>query len=384
LDHLVPSVTDGELLSLLGRVLETEPTPVSTSALRLRFFQPDFSWQELVDFAVAQEVWPAFIFALNQRYLLPPVPATLPEDARGAHVATRLATAYQQHLARRNDLREQLAAVLTALNHEGIVPILLKGAVHLTLEYPKWHEARSMRDLDILVRSSEAKLANQLLLSMGYMGERDPPPLDRHLPELHLPNSIAAVELHIEALAFPARRVLSTDEVWMRAEPRSFAGASARVLPPEWHLLHGMLHHQLADHGHARRLFAMKGLWEFAMCGHPLSLDGWHSLIEYAERQVIMDMLGSWVVQANRLFGLRIPNALVISDEARRHAEATFRRARAPLGIRRALFVADKLRFGFSRETLAARYDLAGGDGLAKAALRHFLFLVRRYGGRRA
>jgi hypothetical protein len=382
LDHLVPSITDDKLLALLGRVLETEPTPESTSALRLRFFQPDFSWQKLVDLAFAQEVWPAFIFALNQRGLLPPVPARLPEKAREAHVATRLATAYRQHLKRRDDLREQLSAVLTTLNRGEIVPVLLKGAVHLTLDHPKWHEARQMRDLDILVRASEANFANQLLLSMGYRSERDPPPLDRHLPELHLPGSIAAVELHTEALAFPACHVLSTEEVWLRAEPRTFAGASVRVLPPEWHLLQGLLHHQLADHGHEWGLFNMKGLWEFAMSGHELSSDGWQSLAEYAERHDIMEMLGSWAVQANYLFGLRIPEVLIISNDTRRHAEATLRRARAPLAIRRALFVIQKLRFGFSRETLAQRYNLSEGEGIAKSALSHLLFLVRRYGGR--
>ncbi|GAF81539.1 unnamed protein product, partial [marine sediment metagenome] len=246
------------------------------------------------------------------------------------------------------------------------------------------HEARQMRDLDILVRTSEARLANELLLSMGYRSEREPPPLDRHLPELHLPAGIAAVELHIEALAFPACYVLSTDEVWRKAEPRNFAGASMRVLPPQWHLLQGLLHHQLADHGHAWRLFGMKGLWEFAMCAHELSPDGWRSLVEYAERHDIMEMLGSSAVQANGLFGLSIPDVLVISNEARRHAEATLRRARAPLASRRALFVAQKLRFGFSPETLAHRYKPSDEEGLAKSALRHLMFLARRYSGPRA
>jgi hypothetical protein len=90
-------------------------------------------------------------------------------------------------------------------------------------------------------------------------------------------------------------------------------------------------------------------------------------------------MLGSWTVQAHALFGLGIPEAMVISDEARRHAEATLKWARAPLVFRRASFVANRLRFGFHRDTLAQRYGLIDGEGVAKTMLRHVLFLVRRY-----
>jgi hypothetical protein len=382
LDHLAPAIADTKLLALLGNILETQPTPESTSNLRLRFYQPGFSWQGLVDLAVDQEVLPAFVLALKQRGLLPPVPSTLPESARVAHVATRLNAAYEQHLERRRHLREQLVAALTTLNREGIVPVLLKGAKHLMIEQPRWHEARSMRDLDILVRTSEAEKAQQLLLARGYVSEAEPPPIDRHLPELYLPKGAGSVELHIEALAYPARHLLTTDEVWMRAEQQSFAGVSARTLPAEWHLLHGMLHHQVSDHGHGRRLLAIKGLWEFAMGGSELPPEGWSSFIEYAERRGIVDILASWILQANRLFGLKIPPSFVISKDAHRHAEATFTRASLPLLVRRALFFADKLQFAFSRETLAVRYPSMNDDGMANTVMRHIMFLLRRHGSR--
>jgi hypothetical protein len=380
LDHLTPSITDTKLLTLFGRILEVKTTPESISSLRLSFYQPGFSWQELVNFAVAQEVLPPFILALNERGLLPPVPAALPESARLEHVTSRLAAAYQQHLERQECLREQLFAILSTLNRAGVVPVLLKGAMHLTQATPRWHKARGMRDLDILVPTCDAEKSKQLLLSEGYVTERVAPPIDQHLPELHLPNGAGAVELHVEALAFPARHALTTDEVWMLAEQRSFGGGSARTLPAEWHMFHGMLNHQLADHGHARRLLTIKGLWEFTMVGSQLSPNAWHSLIDHAKRRDIVDILASWVIQANRLFNLPIPHELEISSEAYKHAVATFKRACAPFAIRRALFVADKLLFGFNRETLAVRYGSIDTDGLGKTALRHLMFLLRRHG----
>ena len=245
MDRLPPTITDADLLALLGSVLALAPAPQATAALRLRSFQPGFSWQALVDLALAHEVLPPLIFALQTRSLLPPLPASLCEAARSSHVTSRLDAAYAEHLDRQTDLRQQLVAALAALNANGIVPVLLKGAVHLTLPQSGWHGARAMRDLDILVRGGEAQRANTILSKLGYRADPNPPPHDRHLPELHLPGRAGAVEIHTEALSFPARFALTTEEVFARAERWSFAGANFQVLPPQWHALHGLLHHQL-------------------------------------------------------------------------------------------------------------------------------------------
>ncbi len=376
MDRLPPTIADEDLLALLGGVLASSPTPEATAKLRLRSFQPGFSWQALVDLAVAHDVLPPLIFALKQRSLLPPVPATLRGEAWTSHVTCRLDAAYAQHVERQADITAQLIAALAALNAEGIVPVLLKGAVHLTMPQAEWHGARAMRDLDILVRADDARRANATLSSLGYRADLDPPPLDRHLPELHLPNHAGAIEIHTEALSFPARHGFSTEEAFSRAELRSFAGADFQVLPPEWHLLHGVLHHQLADRGHARRMLAIKGLWEFARVGAEIPPTGWEAVIIHAKQRRIFDMLSSWTVQANRLFGFAPSDAALRHDAGRKHADATFRRARAAYGLRQALFLADKLGFAFAPKTLALRY----GKGNVRAVLSHIGFLWHRRG----
>ena len=376
MDRLPPTITDHDLLALLGRVLENDPTPQSTGELRLRFFQFGFSWQALVDLAVAHEVLPPLVFALNERSLLLPVPGRLTQEGRAAHVTSRLAAAYLQHLDRQADLREQLKTAIGALNNQGIVPTLLKGAVHLTRTQPKWHEARGMRDLDILVRASEAEKAYQALVSLGYQPDHDPPPIDRHLPELRFPRRAGAIEIHTEALSFSARHALATEEVFDRAEIQSFDGVDLKILPPEWHLLHNLLHHQLADRGHARRMLAIKGLWEFSRVGGEVSPVGWRSIIQHAAQRDFLDVLSSWAIQANRLFGLKAPSELMSLEAGRRHAEATVRQASQYYVLRQGAFVADKLRFAFAPETLALRYRPSGNT--RSAALRHMGFLLRR------
>jgi lauroyl/myristoyl acyltransferase len=376
LDRLPPTIKDTGLLALLGNVLEAEPTSQSTGALRLRSFQPGFSWQALVDLAIVHDVLPPLVFALTQRGLLPPVPQTLREEARAAHVTTRLSAAYQQHLERQADLREQLKTVTAALNSHGVIPVLLKGSVHLTKTQPRWHEARGMRDLDILVGASEAEGAYRILLSLGYAPDRDPPPLDRHLPELRLPRRAGAVEVHTEALSFLGRHALTTEETFARAEPHAFEGTKLQMLSGEWHLLHGLLHHQLADRGHARRILAIKGLWEFSRVGAEVATEGWRAIIDHAEKGGLLDVLSSWAIQANRLFGLGVPSDLLEFEPGQRHAEATFRHAGNARVFRQAGFTADRLRLAFAPKTLAARYRAHRGG--APTAMRHLGFLLRR------
>jgi hypothetical protein len=385
LDHLPPTVTESDL-ALLGNVLSVAPSPQATASLRLRFFQPGFSWQALVALAAEHEVLPPLIWALNERSLLPPVPAKLAEPARAAHVTNRLASAYAEHLERQSDLREQLIAALAVLNAADIVPVLLKGAAHLTGPGPAWHQARAMRDLDLLVGAEDAGRAHSLLLSLGYRADPDPPPLDRHLPELWLPGHAGTIEIHTEALAFPARYALTTDEVFEHAEPGTLDGTRFQMLPPHWHALHGLLHHQLSDRGHARRMLAVKGLWEFARVGAELSPQGWDVIVAQAEQGNLLEMLSSWAVQANRLFELAAPDRLLRFEAGRTHADATFRRASLPYGARQALFMADKLKFAFAPRTLKLRY---GESNVGAAALRHIDFLwnhrrqlARRWFGR--
>lgn len=374
MDRLPETIVDDDLLSVLGEIMAA-PIPQSSGGLFAKMFQPDFSWQALVNLAVDHDILPALIFALKSRSLLPPVPKTLSEEAKAAHVTSRLVAAYQQHLDRRTMLSDQLKSALSALNKAGIVPLLLKGSFHLTLTKPAWHEARSMRDLDILVPPSDAERAYRVLMDLGYRPDQDLMPFDRHLPELWLVGGAGTVELHLEALSFSARHALTTKEVWDLAQPLEFAGRKCKALPAEWHMLHGLAHHQLADRGHTRRMLSLKGLWEFASVGAHVSPQGWQSVSEHAVQRGIYDVLSSWCVQAHRLFKLKAPEELLTAKAGHQHAEATFRRARLPYRLRQALFVTDKLRYAFAPETLAFRY---GEDkGLSRGALRHAGFLWR-------
>jgi hypothetical protein len=391
LELLPPTIKDDGSLALLGEILRVDYTLQDTSALRAKLFGGAFSWQALVDLAGQHGVLPPLIHALKERSLLLPLPRAGRGENLEGHVSSRLAAAYAQHLARRDALRVQLIEVLAALDRGAVVALLIKGARYLADDCPPWCEARPMRDLDILVEPQQAEPAAEALRALGYVGAgapgagapgaNGPLPAEHHLPEMRKPGRHFTVELHTQALDFAGSKLFPSAQLWALSVRGRVAEHEARILPPAWHLLHALLHHQAGDRGYARRTLALKDLWEFSRQGSALAPEDWRTIAAHMARGGGADMLGSWIVQAGRLFGLAAPAGVTISRRARAHAEATLRRAHAPYWLRRALFVGDKLRFGFAPETLTVRYRLDPDRSASTAISAHIGFLLRLYRG---
>jgi hypothetical protein len=379
LDQLPPRISDPVVFALLADILAVRPSAADTA--RLRLIDGTVSWQALTDFALGQDAIFPLIWALRRGSLLLPVPRASRHLESVDHPTSALEALYDQHLARRRAQRDQLIAIIAALNRAGIVALVLKGARYLLAPQGAWCEARSMRDIDLLVRKDDAQAAVAALKRQGYASDAQFVPMDQHLPELWKADCPSAVEIHTEALAFSARKALATDEVWQHAVRGSTEDGSFFVLPVEWHLLHGLLNHQLSDRGHARCLLAIKALWEFAMLGCELPEQAWRSIADHMTAREEADVLGSWIMQATRLFGLACPPGVTISSDARAHAERTLAYAALPDWLRRGHFLADQLRFGFARETMAVRYGIAENEVSLLTAMRHLRFLVRYYRG---
>jgi Uncharacterised nucleotidyltransferase len=381
LDLLPPRISDFSLLALLADILAISPSASDTAQLRLRLLDRKFSWQALADLAIGQGMIFPLIWALRRRSLLLPVSAKLRNDPPTDHPTIALEAVYQRHLIRQGAQRDQLLAIIAALNEVNVVPLLLKGARYLLVPTGDWCEARDMRDIDLLVRTDDAPRTVATLKAAGYRFEEGFVPLDQHLPELWANGRPSAVEIHTQALAFSARKVLTTEEIWRHGMHHSFDNGRFLVLPQEWHLLHSLLSHQISDRGHIRCLLAIKALWEFAALGDRLSVPGWHSIADHMAARGQADMLGSFIVQAAHLFGFARPSGVTVSTTARAHAAKTLTHAARSNQLRRVYFLADQLRFGFARETMAVRYGLADSDVSLVTIGRHVAFLCSRYRG---
>lgn len=339
---------------------------------------PDFSWQALIDLAAQQDVLPPLIQALFERALLPPIPRTAPR-CRAGHVTQRLQEVYREHLARRELQKAQMQNVLSNLNRAGIVPLILKGARYLVAAGAVWCEARTFRDIDLLVRPDEANRAFAELVTVGYR-PGEPLANHHHLPDLQHPNEPANVEVHTAALDVAGQSFMSTDLAWRSASKA--ADGSFYILPLEWQALHCLLHHQVSDRGYARRALALKNLWEWAMLTRNWPCDQWQTIVSHMREAGALDVMGSWLVQAHRLFGAPIPEFIAISSAASTNASETLGLALAPYWRRRTNLIVDQLRHSFSKDTLGARYGKAPADVSVADGARHAVHLLRKHRGR--
>ncbi len=378
MELLPPTIRNPALLVLLGDILKNDAASAAVPALRLRLMRHDFCWQALVDLATQQDVLPPLIRALAERALLPPVPHAA-EQTNDSHVTLRLQQSYREHLARRELQRTQLQKVLQHLNRVGIVPLIVKGARYLVAPVAAWCEARTFRDIDLLVRPEAANRAFAELVIAGYRPSEPYMADYHHLADLQHPSEPASVEIHTAALAVAGQSVLSTELVWRHASQG--ADGSFYVLPVEWQALHCLLHHQLSDRGYARRILALKPLWEWTMLTGDWSPDQWQALVTPMREAGALDLLGSWLVQAHRLFDAPLPEFIPISAAASDNAAETLALALAPHWRRRTRFVVDQLRCAFSKETLAARYGKAPATVSVADTARYLVHLVRAHRG---
>jgi hypothetical protein len=167
LELLPPRIGDRELFRLLTDILAAEMKPATAGEIRLRLMHKGFSWQSLIDLANGQDVLVPTIRALTLCGLLLPVPRTSGTKGQ-SHVTARLRDIYVQHLARQQLERGQLTGVVGVLDAAGITPLILKGARYLVAPAGSWSEARTIRDIDILVRREDGDRAIAALQDAGY------------------------------------------------------------------------------------------------------------------------------------------------------------------------------------------------------------------------
>ena len=257
--------------------------------------------------------------------------------------------------------------------------MILKGACYLVAPVAPWCEARTFRDIDLLLRPDDADRAFAVLIADGYRAGQPYMPNYHHLPDLQHPSEPASVEIHTAALAAAGQSVLSTVFAWRNASKS--ADGSFYLLPLEWQAVHCLLHHQLSDRGYARRILALKPLWEWTMLTRDWSQSQWQAIVAHMREAGALDLLAGWLVQAHRLFGAPLHEFIPISAQVAENACETLDLALAPHWRRRTVFVVDQLHYAFSKDTLAARYGKAPANISVADGARYLVHLVRTHRG---
>ncbi|MEM1039192.1 MAG: nucleotidyltransferase family protein [Pseudomonadota bacterium] len=272
-------VAEPEGKTLLRDVLNFDHSWEANNALRQRLFEPD-GWTLLVRTALSMRLFPAVAESVNQRNLFPKLPSKSKQTGLHQRDMDLHGNEFQY---RRSALATVLNEVVAALNSAGIEPLLLKGARYVWLDT---NPVRTMRDLDFLIPSEDAKRAWEAVRSLGFAP--DGPAVVRrrrhHMPPLFRGGTIGWIELHRRAGNPYAEQFLSTSEIWKGSTTAHNTSGTVKLPKRAHHVWHGLVHHQFGHSGFARGRLELKGLYEFATSIGDMSPAEWTDLLELASR----------------------------------------------------------------------------------------------------
>lgn len=194
------------------------------------------AWDDLPAQAEAHGLGPLLYTYLRQAGVA--LPPGVQRELQGLYLRHRHA----------NEVRTRvLSKILAVFSVAGIETRVLKGAALAHLIYPQ-PGLRPMRDMDLLVKKSEALRAQTLLAELGFAA-----PLPAHLPDKHLPAAArqteglsVSVELHhnLFNMAYPAS--FSLEQATESPLTFTVAGQPAGALGCAemlWHLCEHVTYH---------------------------------------------------------------------------------------------------------------------------------------------
>jgi hypothetical protein len=150
----------------------------------------------------------------------------------GAAPQPQLAHRYMEALANNLPLRRTLKLAAKVLREAGIPVIVYKGQDYLERIYGDLG-ARSMADVDLLVREADLPAAERALIGAGFIGDAD----CKLMHERKFCKDGVAVDLH-HALLQQARMRIDHDELFARATPSAIGEGLLALEPTDALLVH--------------------------------------------------------------------------------------------------------------------------------------------------
>jgi hypothetical protein len=219
-------------LETLRAAIHDSPETVSRS----RYSHAAVDWDRVPEIALAHRIGPLLYRGLRR----------LPGTSVPPRALAALKEQYLANAARNALLFRALRKILGGLDVAGISAVVLKGAWLADRIYPD-RALRPMNDIDLLVRSEDLDQTEAALLEIGYRIAQDPgarrEARNRHHHWIFRERTDGIpVEVHWNLHPPDSQFCINVDGVWRRTLPIRLAGASARALAPEDHLVYLMSH----------------------------------------------------------------------------------------------------------------------------------------------
>jgi hypothetical protein len=243
--------------------------------------------------AVSTVDWQSVIALANRTLLTPALFSALAQsgeiDRLPVNVREYLGFIHDRNCQRNLRLRAQLSEAVAALNHRGIVPILLKGAVPLFLSPVGGMPARMTSDLDLGVEAADEISAQKCLGALDYM----PLPGARGMAR---PQDVGVLEVRrFQGSEIGKSALIERDCL------------RARIPSPQSRALHWILHDMLKEGDYWRGRIDLRHLHDLAQLTESDDLD-WTSLRATLSDQRSRNALDAQLLALRDLFGVKIPS----------------------------------------------------------------------------
>lgn len=289
-------------LNFISHCLAVDPGTAIVGRLKSDIHSGRLPWESVIALANEHLLTPALWVALNDKGLAQALPDDVRNYLRDLHGLSRERNAH---------LRSQLLEAVGELNSVGIVPVLLKGAMHLVSDMYGDSGVRIMTDIDLLVPSGDLEKSQEILRQMGYRAEEGMKCYDEshhHCAPLFRPGDYGALELHRDLLMKGYRQFLPGETALAESEPLEYEGRAMKVLSPTHRVLHNILHSQIIDRHYPEGVLPLRSLHEMVT-----EVSAQRSRFEWSGIRAVMengkrgDVLDTYLYLAHRLFGLSLP-----------------------------------------------------------------------------
>ena len=265
------------------------PDKINSLSLLLRLLEPAISSQEQSNllYQLDQEQWDALIAEAEMQDVIPMLFQILAELEQEQPLESpsreKLHQSYISTAGRNTLILFEAERLLSSLQKVGISAVGLKGIYLLENIYGNVG-ARSMNDIDILVKKQDIDICLKVMQGSGfehtaYFSLEDENIDTKHVPPLRKAGG-PFVEVHWTLLEEDEPFTINADALWEHVMPARIANVDALSLGVEDLILHLCLH---LTYQHYMRL-GLRGLLDIAMVIHKFRMEiDWTKLVQVSK-----------------------------------------------------------------------------------------------------
>lgn len=281
-----------------------------------------YRWQGLYQTAEVQ--WcPPFIYeVLREHDCL---------DSLPGHIRNQLRSDCLENRLRNQLLKTELVVILQQFQQAGIAVVLLKGASSFADALYGSLGARTMLDLDLLVKPDKIETARSLFIKSGYEEIFDEGnvltglPIDHrhaHINGYRKPGTPVIVELHYNIAYGQGGRILPAEDGWQHTTEAAVNGIPALILNPTYRLLHNTVHGLIPSCDYIKGRIRLWHLLEFAYLVKRYNNEiDWQAWLDAAAMENQTTAFLAWLLLANKLLAMPLPEGIPIGFWPRLQSE---------------------------------------------------------------